>query len=345
MTRWSKDAYGLISGYLMYEAMYIDAGVPEGDEIVADIIYEGNWTAAGKAFFSVTDLDTDCDIQIGLSSHIHAVTVGSVITDGNRLLSSADLPAPPPDPPQEWQDFFCDCENSDGPPDQPSPPTPPPPDTPDPYDCQEYFVFDWDCVKEEWVFDSAGVKPKTMPAGTVFRVGLQKTILGEVVDCEASPGEPPDPGVVAPPQSVLDEFCPVPSECPCDETFPPASWPCGGLLEVYSATYEFEQNHPMGGPTFRLQGGNTKTLTANSTCGWSATATLEIRYNDGSWNVFAACILGCSLDYHFADRAWRASLVIPGSTAARKYKLYGRNPSGAYTTEPAALDLVKVTIG
>jgi hypothetical protein len=79
----------------------------------------------------------------------------------------------------------------------------------------------------------------------------------------------------------IEECCcpppPAPCECPC-ETWPPESWPCGGLLEEYAVDIflrftEYESETECTGSPFaifewRVKGG-PGVVSADTTCGWA----------------------------------------------------------------------------
>ena len=83
----------------------------------------------------------------------------------------------------------------------------------------------------------------------------------------------------------------APCSCPCEGTWPPTSWPCGGLVEEYvlsngttsyydgAVCYATAQGEPLSAITeFRLVGDVTCTATANS-CEWEGPAgSVESRY-------------------------------------------------------------------
>ena len=88
----------------------------------------------------------------------------------------------------------------------------------------------------------------------------------------------------------FEECCcqpPAPCECPC-ETWPPESWPCGGLLEEYSFTLpprgfmEYDgttcSGDLLGGLGYRIL---PCTLTADGTpCTWEGLAISQITIDD-----------------------------------------------------------------
>ena len=78
--------------------------------------------------------------------------------------------------------------------------------------------------------------------------------------------------------------CCAPCDCPCAGTWPPASWPCGGLVEEYvmsngttsyydgAACYATAEGEPLSMITeFRLVGDVTCTATTTS-CEWEGPA-------------------------------------------------------------------------
>jgi len=78
---------------------------------------------------------------------------------------------------------------------------------------------------------------------------------------------------------------PAPCTCPCG-TWPPASWPCGGLVEVYTlaaGSYIEIENYNDTGNTWRWQAVDDIELTADSSCRWAnnTTATTQL-YIDGT---------------------------------------------------------------
>lgn len=102
--------------------------------------------------------------------------------------------------------------------------------------------------------------------------------------------------------TVASAECPAPSTCPCG-TWPPTTWPCGGLVEEYVASngttsffdgtpcYATAQGEAFGAVTeLRLVGAVTCTATANS-CEWEGPANSierrDIMYDgDGNPSVF-----------------------------------------------------------
>ena len=76
-------------------------------------------------------------------------------------------------------------------------------------------------------------------------------------------------------------FKPVPSACPCTGTWPPASWPCGGLLEQYAVDYQPPPGFFLG---IRFAG---LVVTAFSygvfdTCRWEGTGSGEYSLDGGA---------------------------------------------------------------
>ena len=78
--------------------------------------------------------------------------------------------------------------------------------------------------------------------------------------------------------------CCAPCDCPCEGTWPPASWPCGGLVEEYvmsngttsyydsAACYATAEGEPLSAISeLRLVGDVTVTATTTS-CEWESSA-------------------------------------------------------------------------
>ncbi len=74
--------------------------------------------------------------------------------------------------------------------------------------------------------------------------------------------------------------CLIPCSCPCG-TYPPASWPCGGLLETYSLT-AFDIFNTLFFYHLRIDPAlSPVTLTAYKSCGWRAlSAPVQYQVND-----------------------------------------------------------------
>jgi len=83
--------------------------------------------------------------------------------------------------------------------------------------------------------------------------------------------------------------CVIPCSCPCSGTYPPASWPCGGLLETYSVTAWTYTEGFFGSPTFEWRippALMPMTVTATGHCQWeSSTAFIMEKRTlpDGEW--------------------------------------------------------------
>ena len=126
-----------------------------------------------------------------------------------------------------------------------------------------------------------------------------------------------------------DEIC-APCTCPCEGTWPPASWPCGGLVEVYTlaaGSYIEVENYNGLGQTWRWQAVNDIQLTAYNSCSWdnNTTATTQT-YIDGTpigspysgwWEVV---LEGCE---------WRL-YEYNGSGGTSVPKTTGQSPVGDY---------------
>lgn len=303
-------ANGLPDGYQKYRNFLLKSYlVNPPANIVGDIIYEGNWTAAGKQFFylpinqacrdKITAGDPLngclCDMLF-FSTTIVAVTVGSIVTSS---FGEADFPAPPPAPPTAWLDYFCndDCASSETPPDSPA--VDPEPDEL----CQRYDEYDWNCYDEIWEFVNTGKAVPTAPRGRVDVTGpLSRRVWGEVGDCDAelgSGGAPKDN-----PDEFQLEFCPAPTTCPCTEV-DPSTWPCGGLNETYTIT-QWEYSFVVGSNTriWRLKTPHVVTDRTNDLCGYSnsSNADVEISLDSGAtWadtsSVFISLSLSASLGW------------------------------------------------
>jgi len=98
----------------------------------------------------------------------------------------------------------------------------------------------------------------------------------------------------------------APCTCPCEGTWPPASWPCGGLVEVYTLAEGSYIELVDSGVSYRWQATIAVALTATSSCSWTSnlSETNTQLYIDGTptgpefvgrWEVF---LLDCQWELY-----------------------------------------------
>lgn len=265
-------------------------GLEKPEWFNGDIIYEGNWNDPNKKFFHVPanarhDLCRQsvaegdplpgffgpscvCDI-LAAAYDINAVTVSEDTFEAPITLDK--WPAPPPPPPTEWSDFLCtDCEDS---------PTPPPvttpeiviPDPPPNTKCQVLHKYIWNCVSEAWDPETSRlILPSEFPPGFEQMYQLSLWRYGGEQICTEDIPPPPEPSLTPDPV-VRDLYCPVPSSCPC-ATWLPDSWPCGGLLEQYTASANVKHGCAPSAPnsSYNVTLSPTVAPASQTQCQWSA---------------------------------------------------------------------------
>jgi hypothetical protein len=116
-----------------------------------------------------------------------------------------------------------------------------------------------------------------------------------------------------------DCCCPAPLTCPCEGAWPPATWPCGGLLETYSAEsvvwYE-----PSTGRMARPLSGSVILNPGSLSCSWiSDFVACELFISGSGWGSTTTLMsIGAKLEPPY----WEMRVVfgvLPG---------YGRKDTG-----------------
>jgi hypothetical protein len=141
--------------------------------------------------------------------------------------------------------------------------------------------------------------------------------------------------------------CPAPCSCPCGGTWPPESWPCGGLLETYGMEFSKTISSPSNGDT-EYKSDSTITLTASSTsiylpyttCLWSKldASILSRVYNGSVWGEWTATTSPEALAVRAGppgDCRWAISIRV-GFTFLGGSKVVGLDPIGSYITVSGA---------
>jgi hypothetical protein len=120
--------------------------------------------------------------------------------------------------------------------------------------------------------------------------------------------------------------CPAPSTCPCEETWPPSEWPCGGLLEIYSLD-SWNATIDSLGYLFRLKSPISLTASTPGTCRWFGTGLTERSTNGGSaWSDFATLSFSLGL----GAGGWSVSDTLGTLGPAVCAKVNGQTPIGNY---------------
>ena len=236
---------------------------------------------------------------------------------------SCSMPTFPAPPPLIWREWKCDEEEPEIPPVNPG------------Y-CQKLAIYILDCDVPEWVLDEVQIVKAKNPAGTVIMQPDEVTfwVYGRVFDCE-NDDQPPDPG----PPGEASKYCPepepAPTTCPCAGSWPPESWPCGGLLEEYSLTSFYVEYFLSGvatGDLFRVTGPITLSANAAFPCQWVDAGEFEF-YDEsiGEWVVqedWYPVLLELRADgwYVFVDSS--SNDYVGGGGF---YKTTGLTPVGSYT--------------
>ena len=131
--------------------------------------------------------------------------------------------------------------------------------------------------------------------------------------------------------------CCCPSTCPCEGTWPPSEWPCGGVLETYSLnSILFIRDY--GGYIYHARLKSPITITASSilsqTCLWSGTGQMEASIDDGA--TFYDSTSGTIAVYWFGGQ-WLINLrfslisIFDSSGPQFTYKGVGTSPVGLYS--------------
>lgn len=142
--------------------------------------------------------------------------------------------------------------------------------------------------------------------------------------------------------------CGPPCSCPCVGTWPPASWPCGGLLEEYSfelpawgfANYE---GSSCSGDFIEGIGNRVLavTVTAGDTsCTWEGTGMWQTHIDDPkggtlNWGDYEEVVITVSL-VDDPECRWEvevASADNPSNILWFGYKLTGLTPAGQYVDD------------
>lgn len=127
--------------------------------------------------------------------------------------------------------------------------------------------------------------------------------------------------------------CPAPCACPCGGTWPPAEWPCGGLLETYSVnSFIRYTTSALTTPEIRLK--NPASITATyigpGRCHWE-NLDVVLQYWDSvdeTWVDYEATgRVGIS---HFC-REWSIGIGFANFTTFAN-KFTGLSPVGDYTS-------------
>jgi hypothetical protein len=125
--------------------------------------------------------------------------------------------------------------------------------------------------------------------------------------------------------------CPedAPCSCPCEGTWPPAEWPCGGLLEEYAVVYAVEDG------TTKWRGTGTVTaVSAAGGCLWSWSGTSEVDYGEGAgWEADTSKTGNVRIESFPTPCRWVFQVQAAGSVAPLFEKLTGLTPVGTYTVE------------
>ena len=209
-----------------------------------------------------------------------------------------------------------------------------PPDS----DCQEEWVFEWNCDDDQWDLVGQSAVPSEWPIGHKITNGLQRVVYGPAIDCFETPPalNEPDPG--GPPEDA-DELCPAPPGCPCT-SWPPSEWPCGGLVEQYSLTINAHgsvdyQNtncaHPPDIEFEMQQSSGVLNAIPSSACLWSGSFTTNSRvrffdYSNDEWGPWSDN--STVQDYSVSLQAGKWVLKVFNTTIGEKTT--GSTPEGTY---------------
>ena len=120
--------------------------------------------------------------------------------------------------------------------------------------------------------------------------------------------------------------CCAPCDCPCAGTWPPASWPCGGLVESYDVSFTWT-----GYDTYNCTGNDTScsatiTVSADSagSCVWAGT-------DSSSYCSPFQVVLGLSQECE-----WSAELTSNKFALPTVQKATGSTPVGGYGSSECA---------
>jgi hypothetical protein len=213
--------------------------------------------------------------------------------------------------------------------------------------CQWRRRFEWDCEEEEWVELDYGEDVETdgewIPAEHEpgeSETLCTRTVWGEIVNCLVDPKPEPPPPPEPLTEEEIEECCgpPAPCSCPCSP-WPPAEWPCGGLLQQYSLSkMEAEiKMYPMdsgcaGTPDSwrQVRSKSAVTLTATSTsCTWTGSGAFERRnynFETNEWGEWIdESLTFCRVELVSSLCRWDVSVIGFGVP-----KLRGLTPAGKY---------------
>lgn len=208
-----------------------------------------------------------------------------------------------------------------------------PPDS----DCQEEWVFDWNCDDEIWELVGESAVPSQWPIGHTITNGLQRVIYGAAIDCSETPpaNHEPDPGTDPPPDA--DDLCPPPSTCPCTNWLP-SEWPCGGLVEQYVVVAEKISYGTSGGTcNFGLRTAGvivTASAVDNRRCFWTGSGVGESTEDKGI--TWASTTVTISVELLQDAGVWKWRIIMGGSVGGFSFghlieKTDGLTPLGDYS--------------
>lgn len=137
----------------------------------------------------------------------------------------------------------------------------------------------------------------------------------------------------------LNTCCGAPCSCPCTTSWPPASWPCGGLNQTYSitCTIQFWDNVPCSGPFVCEETLTTVVSPGGSSCSWQSsqqsTPVCDVLYIIFLNRTSSCGGLGSCCWRIIFDSGWKPGK--PYGDDIEAYKLFGSNPKGTYYVKPS----------
>ena len=134
--------------------------------------------------------------------------------------------------------------------------------------------------------------------------------------------------------TVTDVTPCFPTCCPCP-SYPPASWPCGGLNQSYSVSFDYilevwSYGSPAcsTAPTTTCTGSTALTVTADSSCHWIGTVVIQPT-PPPPWDY--RCPGTFTVEISWTASGWKYKIYDSFSQAwTEEYKTTGRNPVGSY---------------
>lgn len=134
--------------------------------------------------------------------------------------------------------------------------------------------------------------------------------------------------------------CPPPDGCPCAGAWPPAAWPCGGLVETYAVSFNITKSWFFEVPreTQYIGSGTVTAVSGNGSCYWTSSVLFSpgtvtgtvINTIDGVAGDPQEGEILFRLSLDTAAAQWQSLIGPPVSSGAFAIRTIGLTPIGAY---------------